>query len=171
MIDETYENGARHKKRWPADQGFSAVDASIRAAEYLASHRVSLAPRTLLFGCQGVTPEQYIQCAKGILNVAQPTDWFGFGARCILGRQPSLLPEHYLTALEIVPLLAAKRLQHVHIFGVLYDRAIAPFAWLCHQFNIELSTDSAAPALAVTRPDPKRAGVRAPGLLSLPSRP
>lgn len=164
MIDEVWDDGARRKKRWPADHGESAVDVSVKAAEYLANHRDELSPRTLLFGCQGVTPEQYIDCAKGILDVAQPQDWFGFGGRCILGRQPSLLQEHYLTSLEIVPLVAAKGLRHIHIFGVLYERAIAPLAWLCHQNGIELSTDSAAPALSVTRPDPKRAGVRAPGL-------
>lgn len=162
LIDEQWEDGARRKKRWQADAGWEAVDVSIAAASYLASRRRDLNPRQLLYGCQGVTAEQYITCAEGILAIARSDDWFGFGGRCILGRQKRLLQEHYETAIAIIPMVASSGLKHVHIFGVLYEPAIAPLAWLCHEHGLRLSTDSAAPVLAVTRPDHKRAGVRAP---------
>lgn len=164
LIDEEWEAGARRKKRWPKEKGWEAVKVSIDAAAYLASRRKELKPRHLLYGCQGVTAEQYIRCAEGILAVARSDDWFGFGGRCILGRQKSLLPEHYETAIAIVPKVASAGLKHIHIFGVLYEPAIAPLAWLCHQHGLTLSTDSAAPVLAATRSDPKRAGMRAPDL-------
>jgi hypothetical protein len=43
---------------------------------------------------------------------------------------------------------------------VLYEPAIGPLAWLCDEYGIELSTDSAAPVLAVKRRDHKRSGAR-----------
>jgi hypothetical protein len=104
LIDEVWENGARRKKRWPAQAGWDAVRVSIDAAAYLSSRRDELSPRILLHGCQGVAADQYIACAEGILSVARPGDWFGFGGRCILGRKKSLLQEHYETAAAIVPL-------------------------------------------------------------------
>jgi hypothetical protein len=137
------------------------VDVSIRAAEFLAQRRALLQPRTLLLACQGTTPEQYLVCAEGILHVAQPGDWFGFGGRCILGRQTSLLPEHYETLLAVIPRIAQAGLRHVHIFGVLYEKALAPLAYLAHRHGLTVSTDSAAPILAATRANRKKAGMRA----------
>lgn len=161
LIDEVWEAGARRKQRWPAEAGWSAVEVSIQAAEYITSRRESLQPRSIVLGCQGVTAQQYITCAAELLKLSKPGDWFGFGGRCILGRKPSLLQEHYITALAIVPMAAKAGLKRVHIYGVLYERALAPLAWLAHQYGLELSTDSSKPLLDFTRGNPKKAGLRA----------
>jgi hypothetical protein len=162
LVDEVWDGNRRFKRRWTTREAWAAVDVSIAAAAFLAQRRALLQPRTLLLGCQGTTPEQYLTCAEGILEVARPGDWFGFGGRCILGRQTSLLPEHYQTLLAVIPRIQAAGLCHVHIFGVLYEKALAPLAYLAHRHGLTVSTDSAAPILAATRANRKKAGMRAP---------
>lgn len=164
LIDEQWssETGSRVKKRWDKSEAWSAVDVSISAAAYLSSQREILRPRKLLYGCQGTTADQYAECASGILNVSAPGDVFGFGGRCILGRQPKLLQEHYETLLTVIPMVKKAGLSRVHIFGVLFEKAIAPMQWICDQHGLILSTDSVGPIKASLGKDLKKAGARRP---------
>lgn len=162
LIDEVWEDDARRKQRWARNDAWAAADVSACAALYLSKQRKRLYPRLLAFGCQGTDAEQYAWCAEAILNESHENDIFAFGGRCILGRQRSLLPEHYETLIEVIPMIAQAGLKRVHIFGVLYDRAIAPMAWLCDQYGLALSTDSIAPIKGALGKNLKKSGARRP---------
>lgn len=162
LIDETWSGRERRKRRWTAADAEDAVDVTIAAAAYLAGARARLAPRRLLLSCQGVNAVQYRRCLDGVLAVAQPVDWLGLGGWCVLGRFQRLLPEFWATLRLCLPAAAAAGLRHVHIFGVLWQPALAGLCWLADQVGMTVSTDSTAPVLACTRRDPKKAGVRAP---------
>lgn len=161
LIDETWTNGERHKRRWTVQVAESAMAETIEAAEYLASQRERLAPRKLVLSAQGVDTFQYVECAGEVLRVAKPGDIFGFGGWCILGRLTSLLPEFWCTLHETLPLVVKAGLSQVHIFGVLWLPALGGMVWLADQYGLEVSTDSTAPMMACTREDKKKAGARA----------
>lgn len=161
LIDETWVAGARHKRRWGVCAADDAVRTTVEAARYLADRRAELAPRTLVLACQGVDAVQYEECVREVLKVATPADWVGLGGWCILGRFTSWLPTFWATLYHILPLIAAAGVRHVHIFGVLYQQAIGGLVWLADRYGLSVSCDSAAPILAATRRDPKKAGLRA----------
>jgi hypothetical protein len=160
LIDETWVAGTRHKRRWSLRDAESAVEETVTAAHYLASQRQRLHPRSLVLACQGVECGQYADCARAILARAEPGDWFGLGGWCILGRHTTLLPEFARTIAAVVPLVAAAGLGRVHLFGVLYRPALGMLLWLCDRHGIEASCDSAAPVLACTRGNARKAGQR-----------
>lgn len=163
LIDETWVNGQRHKRRWSIGQADGAVEETIRAAKYLATQRRWLAPRRLILSCQGVDAIQYRECTQEILNLARPGDIIGLGGWCILGRRTTLLPEFWKTIRAIFPLVAARGIRDVHIFGVLYGPALGGMLWLADQYGLAVSTDSSAPirsAACTSTRTRKKAGVR-----------
>lgn len=163
LIDETWVAGKRHKRRWTVQAAEGAVRETVDAAAYLASQRSRLAPRELVLATQGVDAVQYAECAAAVLAHAQPTDWLGLGGWCLLGRAKSLLPEFWRTCRRVLPLAAASGLRKVHLFGVLWEPALGGLLWLCDRLGLRASCDSAAPVLACTRGNAKKAGCRAPG--------
>lgn len=165
LIDETWTGTRRHKRRWSVREAEWAVEETISAAQYLASQRQRLAPRRLVLSCQGVDASQYSDCATEILRVAQPGDILGLGGWCILGLWQSWLPEFWATLRAVLPMAASAGLNHIHIFGVLWEPALAGLAWLADQYGLCVSTDSTAPIRSVTFHDlkrQKRAGARRP---------
>lgn len=162
LIDETWINGHKTKRRWSVTDAEPALAVTIAAAQYLASQRAALAPRTLLLSCQGVTAAQYTRCVQAVCDVATPADWIGLGGWCIVGRYTTWLPVFYETITRSLPLIARAGVRHVHILGVLYLPALGPLLWLADQYGLTVSTDSSAPLLACTRGNAKKAGVRAP---------
>lgn len=161
LIDETWVGGVRHKRRWDVRQADDAVRVTVEAAEYLVSQRERLEPRTLVLSCQGVDPIQYAECAADVLRLAQPHDWIGLGGWCILGRQRSLLPSFWATLRLVLPMIRGAGVGHVHIFGVMWEKALGGLVYLADQHGIAVSADSTSPITSCTRPDPRRAGVRA----------
>lgn len=147
--------------------GTAAADSAVREtvdnAAFLCSRREDLAPRKLVLACQGMESGQYAECASGILRHATPPDWFGLGGWCLLGRAKTLLPEFLRTCRIVLPLVAAAGLRHCHLFGVLWEPALGALLWLCDQLGLSASCDSAAPILACTRGDARKAGCRAKG--------
>lgn len=163
LIDETWTpDGERHKRRWTVQAAERAVRETVDAAGYLARQRETLAPRRLVLACQGVDPIQYAECAAGVLAHAQPGDWFGLGGWCILGRHTRLLPTFWTTLYSVLPLVAWAGVRHVHIFGVMWQRALGGLLWLADQHGLAVSTDSSAPILSCTWKDSKKAGCRDP---------
>lgn len=160
LIDEQLIDGRRQKVRWSVAEADSAVEETIAAAHYLASRRRELAPRHLVLSCQGVTATQFRDAAIEILKVADPDDWFGVGGYCLLGRQTRWLPEFRRTLALTLPLIARSGISHVHLFGVLFEPALASLLWAADQHGISVSTDSTAPVLAATRGNAKKAGMR-----------
>lgn len=163
LIDETWVDGRRVKRRWTLRAADSAVRETVDAAAYLASRRGELAPRALVLACQGVDAEQYADCAAGVLVHARPGDWLGLGGWCLLGRARRLLPEFWRTLRAVLPAAAAAGVGRVHLFGVLWPEALAGLEWWCDRLGLGASCDSAAPVLACTRGDPRKAGVRDAG--------
>jgi hypothetical protein len=160
LIDETWVNGKKHKRRWSLRQGEWAVERTVEAAHYLASQREAITPRQLILSAQGVDAIQYEECVRQVLGVATPEDWIGLGGWCILGRYTSYLPAFWQSLRSCLPMIKASGVNHVHIFGVLYQPALGGLLWLADEQGLTVSTDSTAPVLACTKPDPKRAGVR-----------
>lgn len=162
LIDEVWTAGERTKRRWSVADAERAVRVTVDAAAYLASQREVLAPRTLILSCQGVDSVQYSDCVDEVLKVATPTDWIGLGGWCILGRWVSWLPTFWATLTAALPRIARAGVTHVHIFGVLYLRAMGGLLWLADQYGLTVSTDSTAPILNCTWADQKKSGARMP---------
>jgi hypothetical protein len=163
LIDEVWTAGQRTKRRWSVTDAERAVQETVTAAAYLSTQRATLAPRRLVLACQGVDAGQYAECVTAVLDHATPADWIGFGGWCILGRWQSWLGEFRRMLARCVPRIAAAGLRRIHLFGVLWEPALASLLWLADQFGIAVSTDSTAPVLAATRGNACKAGVRAPG--------
>jgi hypothetical protein len=168
LIDEVWEAGpgglglARRKRRWSVAEAEGAVRETVEAARYLTAKRPALAPRALVLACQGVDAARYRQCTAEVLKVATPADWLGLGGWCVLGRwRRRWLPAFWETLRTCLPLAAGAGVRRVHVFGVLWLPALGGLLWLADRHGLAVSTDSSAPLLAATWPDPKRAGVRA----------
>jgi hypothetical protein len=162
LIDETWIGDMRQKRRWSLKAAESAVGETIEAAAYLASHRDYLTPRKLVLAAQGVDSIQYTECAREVLKHATSDDWFGFGGWCIIGRNKRMLPEFQRTITQVMPLVKAAGVKHVHLFGVMWLPALGSLLHVADQYDITMSTDSSAPVLVCTRKDAHRAGVRLP---------
>lgn len=162
LIDETWVAGTRHKRRWSLRDAAGAVRETVEAAAYLSSRRRQLSPRSLVLACQGVECGQYAECAALVLRHAGPGDWLGLGGWCLLGRAKTLLPEFFRTLRLVLPLAAGAGVRRVHLFGVLWEPALGGMLWLCDRLGLSASCDSAAPVLACTRGDARKAGCRRP---------
>lgn len=164
LIDEVKKSdvrGGKVKQRWQWDVAESAMVETIEAARYLASQRQRLAPRRLILSAQGVDAVQYTACAEEVLAVTTPSDIFGLGGWCILGRETKLLSVFWATLYQVLPMVKQAGVKDVHIFGVLYLPALGGLLWLADKYGLSISTDSTAPVMSCTRKDKKKAGVRA----------
>jgi hypothetical protein len=75
------------------------------------------------------------------------------------------MPIFWQAMRSVVPMIAQAGIRDIHIFGVLYEPAIAGLQWLCDQHGISLSTDSGRPikdAICKTDKQRRRAGTRRP---------
>lgn len=160
LIDETWVDGNKYKRRWSEEDAEWAVKETVNAAHYLASQRKYLSPRHLVLGVQGVTAKQYQNCLEQILPVAAPGDWIGLGGWCILGRMRCYLPTFYEVLHACIPLIAQSPVQHVHIFGVMLGEALGPLSWMCDRYGLTCSADSNRAWKDLTRSDKKRSGAR-----------
>lgn len=160
LIDEVWTDGERTKRRWSVADAEHAVRETVEAAAYLSSQRYRLGDRTLVLSCQGVDAGQYTECVAAVLEYAGPGDWIGLGGFCILGRAQTWLPEFRRTIARSMPLIAGAGVTRCHIFGVLWEPALAALLWCADQYGISVSTDSTAPVLAATRGNPRKAGMR-----------
>ena len=142
LIDEQLQGDRQIKSRWKEKAGWSAVDVTVAAAEFLISHREELRPRQLVLSCQGVTPEQYIECARRILEIASPEDCFGLGGWCIVGQQRHLAKLFWKAINAILPMIAAAGMKDIHVFGLAYVPLIRDFAIACKSFGLESSNDT-----------------------------
>ncbi len=161
LIDETWDEGYRVKRRFRERDAERAVAETVSAAAFLASRRAALAPRQLVLSAQGVSAAQYEACARAVLSHALPDDWLGLGGWCILGRTRSWLPVFWDAMWRVVPEAAARGVTRAHLFGCLWTPAVAGLLWLCDAHGIELSVDGSSPILAVSWGDPVKGGARA----------
>lgn len=148
LIDEKWnEGGKRRKERWSKDEAKYAVEETIEAAKYLSRNRSLIEDDAiaLVLSCQGVTPEQYLECAKRVVPLLAPHDILGLGGWCILGQKRSLMPIFEKTISLVVPYAALQGVERIHIWGVCYAPALGKLLWMCDKYNILLSTDSSGP--------------------------
>lgn len=149
LIDEKWEGGTRHKERWSEQDGETAANITVEAARYLTHHRHGL---KLILSAQGVTTRQYMDCTKLIIPLMEPGDVFGLGGFCITGMKPKqIMPVFRQVIQEVIPLLGKEGIKQIHIWGVCYAPALGELLWLCDQWNITLSTDSAGASVKPAR--------------------
>jgi hypothetical protein len=79
LIDETWVDGVKTKRRWAVHDAEEAVKITVRAARYLHSQKQYLGDRIPILGAQGVDHKQYYRCVCQILEFASPDDWVGLG--------------------------------------------------------------------------------------------
>lgn len=141
LIDEQLQGDRQIKARWSEDAGWQAVEATIAAAQFLAERRQELAPRQLVLSCQGVTPEQYVECTKRILQIAEPQDCIGLGGWCIVGQRRELAGMFWEAMNPVLPLIAAK-CTDVHIFGLAWVAVLREWAIKCRDLGLRASNDT-----------------------------
>lgn len=149
LIDEKWEGNTRYKERWSEQDGVEAANITVEAARYLTHHRMGL---KLILSAQGVTAQQYLACTKEIVPLLEPGDVFGLGGFCIIGVKPKqMMPVFRQTIQDVIPFLGREGVKRVHIWGVCYGPALGELLWLCDQWQIALSTDSAGPSIKPAR--------------------
>lgn len=152
LVDEQLIDGEKTKQRWGFDAAEEAVIETVAAARYLASKRRQLHPRKLILSSQGVTIEQYVRCAREIINTMETSDCFGFGGFCIIGQRRNsttpdgcTFPEQFVQIFEqVVPMLAASRVSRAHVFGVSYLPALRQIIPIAKRYGIALSIDTSS---------------------------
>lgn len=146
LIDEVWQDGQRTKKRWTVEKAKSAVAQTIAASAFLKANNSEDYP--LCLSVQGVDATQYMGCAKEIIPMLDLSrDTLGLGGWCIIGKMPKImLPVFRDTIQRLIPYAAKQGVKRLHIFGVIYPQALGELLWLCNQYGLELSTDSASPS-------------------------
>jgi hypothetical protein len=78
----------------------------------------------------------------------QENDVFGLGGWCITGKFPrQFLPMFRETMHLVIPFLGKEGVKRVHVWGCCYAPALGELLYLCDEWGIGLSTDSAAPSI------------------------
>jgi len=151
LIDETWQDGERSKKRWSVESAEYAVQETINAAQYLASKRDRIDGFfghhvKLCLSAQGISAEQYKRCAEAIVKLMKPDDIFGLGGWCITGlMREKMLPAAALMLPPTFEVLGQAGVKRVHVFGVIIPKMLGFLLYLCDQYDIKLSTDSSGP--------------------------
>lgn len=145
LIDEVWEDGNRHKRRWTESAAVQAVDETVAAAEFAVKHRGN--NTGLVLSAQGVTASQYLGCVQRITPLLEPDDILGLGGWCIIGKMPKvMMPVFRETIREVIPFAARQGVKWVHIWGVIYPKALGELLWIVNEHGLRVSTDSAGPS-------------------------
>lgn len=152
LVDEQMIDGKKVKQRWEYENSFYAVGQTVGAAAYLSSQRHKLGNRKLVLSCQGVTINQYVECAKSVLHYATNDDVFGFGGFCIIGKKQNSItlddityPEQFAEIVrQTMPFIHAKGVKSVHVFGVMHIPSLRILEQVANQYGIMASTDSSS---------------------------
>jgi hypothetical protein len=149
LIDEKWFEGTRYKIRWTESEAKFAVDETVKAAQFATVHRHGFAQ---VLSAQGVTAKQYLDCTRQVVDCLMAEDSLGLGGWCITGKMPAhMMPVFRETIWLIVPYAAGAGVKRLHIWGVVFAPALGELLWLCDQFGLSLSTDSAGPQLRPAR--------------------
>jgi hypothetical protein len=145
LVDEKNdEQLGRIKQRVSYEEACDFVEETIDAAKFLTDQRENLLPRKLVLSNQGVTVSQYIECLKEVLSFSQEDDVIGFGGWCIVGRIPSLKKDYYAVLEEALPLMRAKGIRRLHLFGIGSFDVLVRSHFLSRSFGIEPSYDTSS---------------------------
>lgn len=143
LIDEIWDNGNRFKRRWTVEAAESAGETTVAAAQFMHENRNGI---PLIVSAQGVDAAQYLRCCERLMPYLREGDYFGFGGWCIIGKMPKIMmPVFRETVSIVVPFLEKEGVKHIHIWGVIYPKALNVLLWECTQHKITISTDSVGP--------------------------
>lgn len=151
LIDETWQDGERTKRRWSVQAAEYAVQETVKAAAFLSSQRRCIDRAfghhvQLVFSAQGVNAEQYLRCAKALVPHMQPDDIFGLGGWCITGLMRHIMLPAAATILPgVFEVLGSAHVKRVHVFGVVIPKLLGFLLHLSQHYGIALSTDSSGP--------------------------
>lgn len=152
LIDEMWDGNEREKRRWGEAEAWDAVETTINAAAFLNSNRHCLQGKGVVMSAQGVTPDQYLECAAAIVPFVSDVDTFGMGGWCISGLMPKkMLPAFSATISRLIPMLGQEGIRRVHIWGVIDSEFLGQLLWMCDAHGILLSTDSSGPHMRPAR--------------------
>lgn len=145
LIDETWNDNVRVKRRWTIQDAEWAVGETVQAAQWLNKHRVGI---PLVLSAQGVDAAQYLHCVEMLIDCFQSGDVLGFGGWCVVGRIPRQMMEIFRQTCDLVlPFIAKQGIYAVHIWGVIFPPALAYLLSVARIYNISVSTDSTGPKL------------------------
>jgi hypothetical protein len=143
LIDEVWVDGNRYKRRWSVQDAEAAVETTVAAAKFAHENRNGL---PLIVSAQGVDAQQYLRCSQRLMPFMQSGDYFGFGGWCIIGKMPAvMMPVFSETVRTVIPFLGTEGIQHIHIWGVIYPKALGFLLHECDTWGITVSTDSVGP--------------------------
>lgn len=148
-IDEAIVNGRKVKVRGNEESALRAIEETLYSAQYYYSQKELIGTK-IIYVAQGINAKQYAEkCVAELLPLMRPTDYFGFGGFCIIGRQRrQLLPVFYETVDRVMPMLRRHNITRAHIFGVCLPEAVTYLAESGRKHGIVTSTDSSAPEFA-----------------------
>ena len=141
LIDEKWQDGQRQKERWTEQEAIEAVEETVAAADWLRCHHTD----PMVLSAQGVTAKQYLDCTKAVVPMIRECDVLGLGGWCIIGRMPKRMMPVFRDTIRLVIPYIAHRVRWIHIWGVCYAPALGELLWMCDQYGLKLSTDSAGP--------------------------
>jgi len=117
-----------------------------RNNQWLDLHRGWFGRRTLIFPLQGNSVVSFASAARANVPLLRAGDWCGLGGWCTLGRRRTRLPLFLATLHEVFAVMGAYGVHSLHLFGILWYKALAGAARIARNYGCSLSTDSAAPA-------------------------
>lgn len=134
LVDEQVGESGKFKARVSEEESIAYVNETVEAAKYLVSKRDELKPRKLILSCQGTSVEQYLDCLRQILEIAESDDIIGFGGFCIISKNREYEKQFYDIIYKGFPMIRDKGIKRVHIFGVGMFRSLIQ-AEICAQLN------------------------------------
>lgn len=152
LIDEMWQDGEREKRRWDEESAWKAVEETVAAAAYLSKERRKIGNRGAILSVQGVTPSQYMECARAIVPHLHSNDILGMGGWCISGLRPKeMLGSFSETITSLVPFAHSNGVKRIHIWGVMDSEFLGQLLWICDRYGILPSTDSVGPHMRPAR--------------------
>lgn len=145
LIDETWNDDVRTKRRWTLPDAEQAVTETVQNARWLDKHRTGI---PLVLSAQGVDAHQYLLCVEMLVDSFQASDALGLGGWCVVGRIPAQMMTTFRQTMDLVlPFIASQGIDKVHIWGVIFPPALSYLLHVAEQYHISVSTDSTGPKL------------------------
>lgn len=148
LVDEQIAgNGEQVKKRVDEETGNQYVEETVNAARFLAEHEHELYPRKLVMSCQGVTVDQYMQCAEDIIDImwnCHHKHIFGIGGFCILSKSKQYKVDYLQIIDHLFPMLSDSGIDKVHIFGMSVFDVLIRTEQAANKWGIDVTYDTSS---------------------------
>ena len=98
----------------------------------------------MVLSCQGSDTEQYLDCMKQAISIADPGDTIGIGGFCILSKSKKYEQQFYEVIREGFPMMRDAGMTNAHIFGMGVFRALVQADIWGRMNGIDVSYDTSA---------------------------